>query len=78
MKFTRTITTGYVYKCYTSPDGLNLTFAQEITTSEMLGKREIEKLEKENCFATVVFDRPVTEKREMSLETFIANSTVVE
>lgn len=78
MKLTRTITTGYVYKCYTSPDGLNLNFAQEITVSEMLGKREIEKLEKEKGFATVVFDRPITEKREMSLETFIANSTVVE
>lgn len=78
MKLTRTITTGYVYKCYTSPDGVNLTFAQEITVNEMLGKREIEKLEKENGFAAVVFDRPVTEKREMSLETFIANSTVVE
>lgn len=78
MKFTRTITTGYVYKCYTSPDRVNLTFAQEITVNEMLGKREIEKLEKENGFAAVVFDRPVTEKREMSLETFIANSTVVE
>lgn len=78
MKFTRTITTGYVYKCYTSPDGANLTFAQEITESKMLGKREIEKLEKENGFAAVVFDRAVTEKREMSLETFIANSTVVE
>ena len=78
MKLTRTITTGYVYKCYTSPDGVNLTFAQEITESEMLGKREIDKLEKENGFAAVVFDRAVTEKREMSLETFIANSTVVE
>lgn len=78
MKFTRTITTGYVYKCYTSPDGSDLTFAQEITVNEMLGKREIEKLEKENGFAAVIFDRPVTEKREMSLETFIANSTVVE
>ena len=78
MKFTRTITTGYVYKCYTSPDGVNLTFAQEITVSEMLGKREIDKLEKENGFTAVVFDRAVTEKREMSLETFIANSTVVE
>lgn len=78
MKFTRTITTGYVYKCYTSLDGVSLTFAQEITESEMLGKREIDKLEKENGFAAVIFDRPVTEKREMSLETFIANSTVVE
>lgn len=77
MKLTRTITTSYVYKCYTSPDGVNLNFAQEITVNKMLGKREIEKLEKENDFAAVVFDRPVIEKREMSLETFIANSTVV-
>lgn len=77
-KITRTVVTGYIYKIYEA-DG---TPVDEIEVSEPLGKREQEQAIKNAGFekgeAVIALLSAKEELREMSLETFIANSTVVE
>lgn len=79
MKITRTITK-YSYNFGEVKD-MVVTPIAAVETYEKLGPRKIERLKKDNGFSDSVICYSITEAeeyREMSIEDFIAHSTIVE